>query len=129
MKAGPCMFAIILARAGCTGEAPDRSDDGLVLTSGSYTLPIKKACVSNIALDHDDASRPRVMVALVSSSECSGALREFTNTHVGDPMAIRLGDEDEGLTLETSTLGDTDAPFIVQVASDEQGQAIVDHSR
>ena len=129
MKAGFCMFAIITALAGCTGEAPDRSDDGLVVTSGSYMLPIRKTCVSEIALDHDDASGPMVMVALVQSSECSGALKEFTNTHVDDPIAIRFGDEDQGMTLDSNMLGATDAPVIVQVASDEQGQAIVDHYR
>ncbi|ART63214.1 hypothetical protein B9H00_09235 [Kushneria marisflavi] len=120
---------MVIALSGCTSKAPDRSDDGLILTSGSYTLPIRKACVSEIALDHDDASRPMVMVALVQSSECSGELKEFTNTHVGDPMAIRFGDEKQGMTLDSNMLGATDAPFIVQVESDEQGQAIVDYYR
>ena len=124
-----CTFAMIIALSGCTSEAPDRSDEGLVLTSGSYTLPIQKACVSNIVLDHDDASKPMVMVELVPSSECSGALKEFTDTHVGDPMSIQFGDEDQGMALDTNMLGATDAPFIVQVGSDEQGQTIVDYYR
>ncbi|SPJ32378.1 hypothetical protein [Kushneria phyllosphaerae] len=129
MKAGFCMFAMVIALSGCTSEAPDRSDDGLVLKSGSYTLPIQKECVSNLTLDHDDASKPMVMVELVQSSECSGALKEFTDTHVGDPMSIQFGDEDQGMTLDSNMLGATDAPFIVQVESDDQGQTIVDYYR
>lgn len=129
MKAGLYTFAMAIALAGCSSEAPDRSDKGLILVSGSYTLPIKKQCVSDIALDHDEASKPMVMVELVQSSQCSGALKEFTNTHVDDPMSIQFGDEDQGLTLDTNTLGATNAPFIVQVETDELGQAIVDDYR
>lgn len=129
MKAGLFTFAMMITLAGCSGEAPNRSDDGLVFVSGSYTYPIRQVCVSDITLDHDEASSPMVTVNLIDSSECSGALKEFTNTHVGDPMSIRFDDEDEGMTLDTDSLGATETPFVVQVESDEQGQAIVDYYR
>ncbi|WP_456268734.1 hypothetical protein M1D97_00245 [Kushneria sp. AK178] len=129
MKTGLYSFAIVIALAGCSGEAPDRSDDGLVFQSGSYTYAIDKACVSDIALDHDEASNPVVTVALIDSAECSGELREFTNTHVGDPMSIRFDDEDEGLTLDTDSLSAAERPFVVQVDSDERGRAIIEYYR
>lgn len=128
VKASLYPFAIILALAGCSGEAPDRSDDGLVVVSGSYTYAIDRDCVSDIVLDHD-ASGPAVTVGLVPSAECSGELREFTDTHVGDPMSIRFDDEDEGMTLDTKSIEATQTPFVVHVASDEQGQAIIDYYR
>ncbi len=123
MKASLYPFAIIIALAGCSGEAPDRSDDGLVFQSGSYTLPINRDCVSHIALDHDEASKPAVTVDLIDSPECSGAVQEFTDTHVGDPMVIRFDNED--LETGANVVGDSGDAFTVAVESDEQGQAIV----
>ncbi|GHC22858.1 hypothetical protein GCM10010082_13740 [Kushneria pakistanensis] len=125
MKAHLCSFAILAALAGCTGEAPDHADDGLVFESGSYTHAIDKDCVDRIALEHDEASKPVVTVDLIDSPECSGALSEFTDTHVGDPMALRF--DDEVLLHDANAASHPDNSFTVPVDSGEQGQAIVEY--
>ncbi|WP_438765405.1 hypothetical protein [Kushneria sp. TE3] len=125
MKASLYPFALVIALAGCSGEAPDRSDDGLVFQSGSYTHPIDRDCVERIALDHDEASNPAVTVDLIDSAECSGALREFTETHVGDQMSLRFDDQD--LVRDADVFGHLSDTVTTRVDSDEQGRAIVEY--
>ncbi|WP_299257545.1 hypothetical protein [uncultured Kushneria sp.] len=120
-------LALVLALAGCSGEAPDRSDDGLVFVSGSYTYPIKQACVHDIALDHDEASNPIVTVDVIDSAECSGELREFTETHIGDQMSLRFKDQE--LVRDANVVSHLSDTFTVLVNSDEQGQTIIDYYR
>ncbi|MFC0337511.1 hypothetical protein SAMN05421848_1702 [Kushneria avicenniae] len=66
----------------------------------------------------------------MTSSECSvQSYSVSNNSHFGDQMSTRFGDDDQGMTLDTNMLGATRAPFIVQIESDEQGQAIIDYDR
>lgn len=127
MKASLCTLAILATLPACAGNTSDPHEQGLAFESGGQTHQIKRACTSGVVLDHDDASNPVVLVSIVDSPECSGAIQEFTESHVGGKMSTRFNDQ--YLVRDADVYSAIQGSFRFRVATDNEGKEVVEYYR
>lgn len=127
MKASLCTLAVLVTLAGCTGNTPDTNEQGLAFESDGQTHQIKRACTNGVVLDYDDASNPVVLVSIIDSPECSGAIQEFTESHVGGKMSTRFNDQ--YLVRDADVYSAIQGSFRFRVATDNEGKEVVEYYR